>query len=322
MKYALSVNSGTAALHTALLAADVGEGDEVIVPSFTFSATSGAVLLAGAKPVFVDIDPQTFCMDPESFRSAITSRTRAVIPVHIFGLLADMEKICLIAKEHNIVVIEDAAQALGAQQNHKQAGCHGDIGCFSFYASKNITTGEGGMLTTNRRDYAEAIVSIRNHGEGKLYTSERLGHNYRMSEISAAIGYHQLMKLPNFLEIRKRNASMLTSLLESFARFVLPVGPPGFEHAWYVYTVRLRGSRAGERNKLVSKLIASNVHVEIYYSTPTHLSVMYRRKFGYKPGSLPKTETTSRQVFSLPVHPGLGEEELQFMNQKITKIMS
>ncbi|MEM3736543.1 MAG: DegT/DnrJ/EryC1/StrS family aminotransferase [Candidatus Bathyarchaeia archaeon] len=321
VKYALTMSSGTAALHASLMAAEVQSGDEVIVPSFAFAAVSEAVVLAGAKPVFVDIDPQTFCMDPSSFESAITSKTRAVIPVHLFGLMADMEKICEIARKHDIIIIEDCAQAHGAAYNGRKAGSIGDFGCFSFYASKNMTTGEGGMVTVNRREYAEALASIRNHGEGKLYNSERVGHNYRMSEVAAAIGYNQLLKLPRFNDARRRNANKLTSLLEASGKLILPQEPQGYSHSWYVYTVRLRGSRAGERDKVVDKLVNSGIQAAVYYRTPLHLSPLYRRRYGYRRGALPKTETAARQVFSLPVHPGLTDEDLEFIAQRLSKVI-
>ncbi len=321
VKYALTMSSGTAALHATLMAAEIGRDDEVVVPSFTFTAVAEAAALVGAKPVFVDIDPQSFCMDPASFEAAITGKTRAVIPVHLFGLMADMEKINKIARAHNITVIEDAAQAHGATFDGKKAGSLGDVGCFSFYASKNITTGEGGMVTTNHREYAEALESIRNHGERKLYISQRIGHNYRMPEVAAAIGYHQLLKLPRFNEVRRRNANKLTSLLELLGRIILPTEPERYSHAWHVYTVRLRGCRAGERNKVVNKLVNSGIQAAVYYGTPLHLSLLYRRKYGYKPGMLPKTETTSRQVLSLPVHPGISDDDLGFISQRLRKII-
>ena len=321
VKYAVAMNSGTAALHAALLAADIGSGDEVIVPSFTFVATVEAVVLAGAKPRFVDIDPKTYTIDPAAIEDSITSRTSAIIPVHMYGLMADMEKIMKIAREHDLTVIEDAAQALGSELGGKKAGSFGDFGCFSFYASKVITTGEGGMVVTNRRDNAEALYSLRSHGFGRHFSSERLGHNYRMPEIASAIGYYQLLKLPRFLEARRKNANILTSILEDVSRLELPFEPPGYKHSWYVYTVRLKGCRAGERNKVVAKLTSSGIQAEIYYATPVHMAPYYRRKFGFKPRSLPKTEAAARQVFSLPVHPGLTEEDLRYIGQKIKKIV-
>ncbi|RLI05494.1 aminotransferase DegT [Candidatus Bathyarchaeota archaeon] len=321
VKYAVTMSSGTAALHAALLAADIGADDEVIIPSFTFVATAEAVVLAGAKPCFVDIDPKTYCIDPDAIEEAITSRTAAIIPVHMYGLMADMEKIMKIARQHDLVVIEDAAQAIGAELNGKKAGSFGDFGCFSFYASKNITTGEGGMVTTNRRDNAEILYALRSHGIGRHHSSERLGHNYRMSELACAIGYYQLLKLPRFLEARRRNASILTSLLEEVSRLELPFQPEGYKHAWHLYTVRLKGCRAGERNKVVNKLVNAGIQAEVYYATPVHMAPFYRRKFGFRPRSLPKTEAAARQVFSLPSHPGLTEEDLKYIGQKVKKIV-
>ena len=320
-KYAVTVSSGTAALHAALLAADIGEGDDVIVPSFTFVATVEAVVLAGAKPVFVDIDPKTYTIDPLAVEESITSRTAAIIPVHMYGLMADMEKIMRIAKEHDLIVIEDAAQAIGAELSGKKAGSFGDFGCFSFYGSKTITTGEGGMVTTNRRDNAEALYAIRSHGVGRHHSSERLGHNYRMSEIASAIGYYQLLKLPRLLEARRKNANLLTNMLEDIGRLELPFEPKGYKHSWYVYTVRLRGCRAGERNKVVTKLVNAGIQAEVYYPTPVHMAPYYRRKFGFKPRSLPKTEAVARQVFSLPSHAGLTEEDIRYISQKVRKIV-
>lgn len=319
-KYAVAMNSGTAALHAALLAADVGSGDEVIVPSFTFTSTVEVVAFVGAKPVFVDIDPKTYCMDPYSFEKAITSKTVAVMPVHLYGLMADMEAVMKIAKEHGLVVIEDAAQALGAELHGKKAGSFGDFGCFSFYATKNITTGEGGMVAVNRRESVDILSSIRNHGEGRHHTSERLGHNYRLPELSCAVGYYQLLKLPQFIEVRRRNVAKLTSLLENIGRLVLPEEPKGYKHAWYLYTLRLRGCRAGERNKIVSRLVNAGIQAEVYYRTPVHLAPYYRRKYGFRTRVLPKTETAARQVFSLPTHPNLTDEDIRYIAVKLKKI--
>ncbi|MGP3666997.1 MAG: DegT/DnrJ/EryC1/StrS family aminotransferase [Candidatus Bathyarchaeota archaeon] len=321
-KYAVAVNSGTAALHAALLASGVSYNDEVIVPSFTFIATVEAVILAGAKPCFVDINPKTYTMDPDLIEDAITDRTVAIIPVHLYGLMADMEKITKIAKDHDLVVIEDAAQALGAELHGKKAGSFGDYGCFSFYPSKHITTGEGGMITTNRRDNVEALYAIRTHGINRQNLSERLGHNYRLPEIACALGYYQLLKLPKFLESRRKNAEALTNMLEEVTRLELPLEPEGYRHSWYVYTVKVRGSRAGERNKIVKKLADSGIQAEVYYPTPVHMAPYYRRLLGFKLKSLPKTETVARQVFSLPTHPALTEEDLRYIAQKVKKVVS
>ena len=307
-KYAVAVNSGTAALHAALLAADIGIDDEVLVPSFTFVATIEAVVLTNAKPVFVDIDPQTYCLDPNEIEGAITSKTKAILPVHIYGLTAEMDKIMAIAQEHNLLVIEDAAQAHGATYGDKFAGNIGDEGCFSFYGGKNMTTGEGGMVTTNSRELFTTLRAVRNHGEINEYQSNMIGHNYRMPEIEAAIGSVQLSKLPRFLELRRKNAKILSELLEDIDGIQLPVAPSRCEHSWYVFTIRLLGANASKRNKVLEKIRSKRVDARIYYPKPVHLFPYYQKRFGFS--LLPKTETVARQVFSLPVHPGLSEKDL------------
>ena len=308
-KYAVAMNNGTAALHAALLAADVCRGDEVIVPSFTFVATAEVVVLAQAKPVFVDIDPQTYCMDPSEVEVAITDRTKAIIPVHLYGLPAAMDEIMEIAREHNLVVIEDAAQAHGAKQGEKFTGNLGDMGCFSFYGGKNMMTGEGGMVTTNSRRFVNELRAIRNHGEAKEYESVMLGHNYRMPEIEAAIGLVQLSKLPKFLEARSKNAEILLEMLKKSDGLQLPITPFGYEHAWYVFTIRLLGANASKRNKVLQKIRGRHIDARVYYRKPIHLFSYYQKCFGsFKLG---RTETAARQIFSLPVHPGLKEKDLK-----------
>lgn len=308
-KFAVAVNSGSAALHVALLATGVGQGDEVIVPSFTFVATAEMVALTGAKPVFVDIDPATYCIDPEEIEAAITSHTKAVIPVHLYGRTADMRPIMELAEDHNLIVIEDAAQAVGAEYRDKFAGNLGHIGCFSFYGSKNMVTGEGGMLTTDSREIADIASTVRNHGENRLYQSSMLGHNYRMPELEAAIGYVQLKKLPKFLEERAKNAKILTEALSSVNEIQLPLETRNYKQGWYVYTVRLRGTNSAKRDSVVRRIREHRVDCQIYYPRPVHLQPYYRKTFGSL--KLPKTETAARQVFSLPIHPALSENELK-----------
>jgi dTDP-4-amino-4,6-dideoxygalactose transaminase len=316
-KHAVAVNSGTAALHMALLAAGVKPGDEVIVPSFTFVATAEVVVLCGAKPVFVDIDPQTYNIDPEKFRKAINAKTRAVIPVDLYGLPADMQAISEIAKEHDLAVVEDAAQAHGAVYKEKPAGYFADMACWSFYASKNMTTGEGGMITTNDDEYADALRCLRSHGEKGEYVSFMLGHNYRMPEIQAAIGIAQLEKLPVFLEKRRRNAQRLTEKLSLARRLRLPVEPEGYRHSWYLYTVRLQDSRA-ERDKIVEELRKRGIGATVYYGTPIHLMPYYRQ---FATHSLPEAERASEQVFSLPVHPGVALKEIDYIVDSVSEVV-
>jgi len=318
-KFAVAVNSGTAALHVALLAAGVGQGDEVIVPSFTFVATAEMVALAGARPVFVDIDPTTYCIDPEEVEAAITSRVKAIIPVHLYGLAADMDPIMELAEDHGLTVIEDAAQAVGAEYKDKRTGSLGHMGCFSFYGSKSMVTGEGGMLTTDNREFADLAATIRNHGESRLYQSSMLGHNYRMPELEAAIGYVQLRKLPKFLEERDRNAKALTEELSSLDAFQLPPEPEGRKPGWYVYTLRLRGANAAKRNRVVRRIRERRVDCQVYYPRPVHLQPYYRKMFGSV--RLPKTETAARQVFSLPIHPAVRKNELKRIVEAVKSVV-
>jgi len=250
-KYAFAVNSGTAALHLSLLASEVGHGDEVIVPSFTFVATTEAVVLVGAKPVFVDIDFDTYNVNPEEIKKAITKKTKAVIPVDLFGLPADMKPIKEIARKYNLVIIEDAAQAHGSQYKGKPVGSFADLACWSFYASKNMTTGEGGMITTNSQLYTDKLPYMRTHGEKNDYISSMIGGNFRMPEIEAAIGHVQLKKLPRFLKLRQNNAERLAVRLRDIEGLQLPRVPKDCRHSWYLFTVKLRNRN---RDAVLDKL--------------------------------------------------------------------
>jgi dTDP-4-amino-4,6-dideoxygalactose transaminase len=315
-KYAFAVNSGTAALHLSLMAAGIGAGDEVIVPSFTFIATAEAVALVGAKPVFVDIEPDSYNIDPEKVEGALTKETKAIIPVDLYGLPANMAPIREIADGHDLVVIEDAAQAHGASYEAKPVGSYAEFACWSFYASKNMTTGEGGMITTNKEEYANKIPYIRAHGEKDEYYSSMLGHNFRMPEMEGAVGYMQLQKLPKFLEARRRNATQLTETLSSVKRLQLPGEPRGFRHSWYLYTARLKNSTESERDKLVEDLRQKNIGATVYYHAPIHLMPYYKQFGKYQ---LPETEKASKQVFSLPVHPAVTSEQIQYIGKTVTE---
>jgi perosamine synthetase len=317
-KYAFAVNSGTAALHLALLAADIGFGDEVVVPSFSFIATAEAVALVGAKPVFVDISPDTYNIDSEKIEKAITKRTKAIIPVDLYGLPADMKPVREIADKHGLVVVEDAAQAHGAMYAGKHVGSFADVACWSFYASKNMTTGEGGMVTTDSKEYAAKIPFIRAHGEKEEYFSSMLGHNFRMPEMEGAVGCVQLQKLPRFLELRKKNAVRLTEVLGKTRRLQLPTEPKGFRHSWYLYTVRLKKASRAERDRLVEKLRHKNIGATVYYRAPIHLMPYYRRFGKYR---LPETEKASMQVFSLPVHPAVTAEQIDYIGKTVLELL-
>jgi len=318
-KHAVAVSSGTAALHASLLAAGIQPGDEVVVPSFTFSATAGAVVLAGGKPAFADIDADTYCITRESIEAVLTRATKAIMPVHMYGLCADMDPITELAHNRGIVVIEDAAQAHGAEYNGRKAGSLGDAACFSFYPGKNMTTGEGGMITTSDDDMAEQLKRIRTHGEERPYWVARQGHNYRMPEMAAAIGAVQLKRLPSFLQDRRKNAEYLIEKLGVLGKLVMPKEPAGRKHAWYLFTPRLRGANAGKRNKLVEKLRSKNIGCSVYYESPVHMFPYYRDLQSTRRSALPETERACRQVFSLPVHPMLKQAELQYVADSVKR---
>ncbi len=317
-KYAFAVNSGTAALHLALMAAGVGVGDEVIVPSFSFIATAEVVALVGAKPVFVDINPRTYNIDHEKIEKAVTEKTRAIVPVDLYGLPADMQPIREIADKHRLVIMEDAAQAHGAMYLGKPAGSFADIACWSFYASKNMTTGEGGMVTTNKEEYADKLPFMRAHGEKEEYFSSMIGHNYRMPEVMGAIGSVQLRKLPKFLGTRRRNAQQLSEKLCKIGRLQLPSELKDYRHSWYLYTVRLKDASESSRDKVVKKLRQKNIGATVYYRTPIHLMPYYKQFGKYQ---LPETEKSSKQVFSLPVHPAVTSEQIDYIGETAIELL-
>ncbi len=317
-RHAFAVNSGTAALHLALLAASVRRGSEVIVPSFTFVSTAEVVMLVGAKPVFVDINPDTYNIDPEKVQKAVTKRTKAIMPVDLFGLPADMKPIEEIAEEHGLVVVEDAAQAHGAQYGGKPAGSFADLACWSFYASKNMTTGEGGMITTNNDDYAGKLPYMRSHGETREYVSSMIGGNFRMPEMEAAVGCVQLRKLPKFLNQRRRNAERLVAELRGVDELQLPTVPEGYRHSWYLFTVRLKDADVKKRDRVVGELRRLGIGATVYYPVPIHLMPFYRRFCKHR---LPHTERAARQVFSLPVHPAVTARQVDYIAASLREIL-
>jgi perosamine synthetase len=299
VNYAIATSSGTTALHVALLAHNIGPGDEVITTAFSFIATANTILYVGAKPIFVDIDPETYNMRPEQIEAAITPRTRAILPVHLFGLPCNMEAIMDIAARHNLVVIEDACQAHGAAIQGRRVGSFG-TGCFSFYPTKNMTCGEGGMITTNDATVAELACVIRNHGMKRRYHHDLLGYNFRMTDIHAAIGLVQLDRLEEFNEQRIRNAQYLTAQLVSVKT---PCIPPGYRHVFHQYTIQVN------KDRWVLQLAERDISTGVYYPIPIHWQSHFK-KMGYEIAQLPITEQMSRQVLSLPVHPGLSQDEL------------
>jgi perosamine synthetase len=307
-KYAVAVNSGTAALHIALLAHGIEEGDEVITSPFTFIATANSVLFTGARPVFADIEKETFNISPDSITEIITPRTKAIMPVHLYGQPCDMKRIMSIAREHGLVVIEDACQAHGAEYGGKKVGSFG-TGCFSFYPTKNMTTGEGGMITTNDKDIAGKARMIRSHGQRERYFHEILGYNCRMTDIAAAIGLCQLVKLEELNNKRVANAKFLTETLNGINGLIPPCVRPDVKHVFHQYTVRITRDFAMSRDELRKKLLDRGIATEIYYPLPVHKQCLYQ-SLGYT-DHLPNSEKAAEEVLSLPVHPSLTKEDLE-----------
>jgi len=321
-KYCAAVNSGTAALHSALYAAGVGSGDEVITTPFTFVATANSILMVGAKPVFVDIDKKTFNLNPDEVEKKITDKTKAILPVHLYGLMADMEKINKIAKKYNLKVIEDAAQAHSAEIDKKKAGSMGDIGAFSFYATKNMMSAEGGLVTSNNQDYIEKIKSFRHHGQSpnKRYNYIDFGYNFRMTDIHAVIGLNQLEKLEEFNAIRIRNAKLYDEYLNEFEGVTTPYVPQGYRHVYHQYTIKIDYKVFGySRAELINKLNSNDIYPAIFYPQSLHLIPTFKND-GYNDGDFPIAEEISGKVMSLPVHPAINESDIEKVYKVIKKI--
>lgn len=320
LKNAIALNSGTAALHTALHVMGIGKGDEVITTPFTFIATANTILMQGAKPVFADIKLDTFNVDPEQIQEKITEKTKAIITVDIYGQLCDYDKINKIAKENNLLVVEDACQAVNASYNGKKAGCFGDIGCFSFYATKNMTCGEGGAFTTDNKEYADKAKLFRQHGMSKLgaYDYSDIGYNYRMTDINAAILLGQLKRIEEITEKRIKNAEYFNENLKDLGGIQIPFVKKGFRHVFHQYTIKVDGFKLS-RDKLMERLREKGIDCRVYYPKPLHLCKNFR-KLGYKEGDFPVTEEVNKQILSLPVYPSLSRDELDLIVNAIKEV--
>jgi len=317
VKYAIATNSGTSALHTALLSLGIEPGDEVITTPFSFIAAANAVLYAGAKPVFADIDEASFNIDPEKIEENITNRTKALLVVHLFGQPCDMGQIMKICRENGLTLIEDACQAHGAEFDGKKVGAFG-TGCFSFYPSKNLVTGEGGMITTNDKKVAEKAEMIRNHGQTKTYVHDMLGYNYRMTDLAAAIGICQLKKLDAFNKKRIKNAEFLTKEIGKIDGLIPPRVMPNVKHVFHQYTIRVTEDFGMSRDELKQRLGKKGVDARVYYPIPIHKQPLYL-KLGYH-DSLPISEKAAGEVLSLPVHPALVEKDLIHIIEVLVKL--
>jgi dTDP-4-amino-4,6-dideoxygalactose transaminase len=325
-KYAVSFNSGTSALHAALLAYNIFEG-EVIVPSFTFIATANAVALAGAKPVFAEIEDQTYGLDPEDVKEKITTKTRAIIPVHYGGsTCTEIQALQQIAEDHDLTLIEDAAESFGSKRKDKLAGTFGHSAMFSFCQNKIITAGEGGILVTNDYDVYQRLKLLCSHGrveqrEEYFSTTKeldyvQLGYNYRISTISAALALSQFQKIKTIIDMRRKKANYYKKQLSHLELLQLPKEDENHFHVYQLYTIRLDTHK--NREEIKKRLTQSGIMTKIYFE-PIHLKTYYQRKYGHKEGDLPKTESISKKVLTLPLYPTLSEREMDVIIHEIEK---
>lgn len=323
-KYCLVFNSGTSALHAILLAYDIGPGDEVIVPSFTFIATANAPLFVGAQPIFADIEEETYGLDPKDVEGKITSKTKAILPIHYGGIPCRVRELREIADAHNLFLIEDAAEAFGAKIGEKKVGTFGHSAMFSFCQNKIITTGEGGAIVTDSEEIYEKLKLIRS--QGRLETADyfasaeymdyvTLGYNFRLSDIQAALGIAQLNKVDKIIEMRRRNAEYMSQRLSTIAAITLPKVPEDYFHVYQMYAVTIRGGR-NSRDELMACLGEKGIMTKVNFH-PVHLTQFYRDKPGYKAGELPITEKVSNRVLTLPMYPTLTEKEIDYIGEQI-----
>lgn len=308
-KFALAVNSGTAAIHAALYAAGVRAGDEVITTPFSFIATINPILMLGAKPVLVDIDNQSFNIDVSLVEAAITDKTKAIIPVDLYGQPCDWAELRELADRYNLKVVEDACQAIGAEYDGVKAGALGDLGCFSLYATKNIMCGEGGIVTTNSEEQAAMIRSFRQHGMTAPYEYGELGYNYRMSDLHAAIAVEQVKKIDRFTKLRQRNAELLNAGLNDIVGIKIPHVFDNRTHVYHQYTIILDDKAGISRQDLIDGLRERGVGAGIYYPKPLH-HYPHIAELGYDVGDFPVAEDVASRVVSLPVHPKVTEEDV------------
>lgn len=307
VEYAMATDSGTSALHTVLASLGIRKGDEVITPTFSFISTASCILMQGAKPVFCDIKQKRFNINPEEIEKVVTDRTKAVIAVHLYGQPCDMRHVMDICEDHNLALIEDACQAHGAEYEGKKVGPFG-VGCFSFYPTKNMTTGEGGMITTNDDKVARTARMIRDHGQKERYLHAMLGYNYRMTDIAAAIGLAQLKRLDRFNEQRIKNATYYNRKLDNES-IQKPFIAENVKHVFHQYTIRVK-----ERDRFLKHLELNGVGYGIYYPIPIHKQLMFSE---YNKLTLPEAEHACEEVVSIPVHPALSKEELEYVTEVV-----
>ena len=323
-KRAVAVNSGTSGLFLALLALGIGSGDEVITTPFTFIASASSIMMAGAKPVFVDIDSENLNINTEKIESQITGRTKAILPVEIFGNPAGMDKVSEIAQKHNLAVIEDSCEALGSELNGRKTGTFGTLSVFGFYPNKQITTGEGGIILTNDDNLADICVSLRNQGrsiDGNWLNHVRLGYNFRLSDINCTLGIVQLSRIDQIKKERRQVAKWYQQMLADDKRLIVPTEPDGCNMNWFVFVVRLNEDFTMEdRNQILREMIDKNIQVSNYF-TPVHLQPFMVDKFGFKEGDFPVTETVSKSTIALPFYNNLSMNEVSIVCKTLKDVL-
>ncbi|MEE1737644.1 DegT/DnrJ/EryC1/StrS family aminotransferase [Streptomyces sp. BE147] len=320
-RHCVAVNSGTSALHLSLMALGIGPGDEVIVPSFTFAATANAVRLVGATPVFADIERDSFCLSPQAAEAAITPRTAAIMPVHLYGHPAAMGPLTALAERHGLAIVEDAAQAHAASLDGTPVGAFGAAACFSFYPTKNMHSLEGGMITTGDAALARTLRLLRNQGMEQRYANEIVGFNVRMTDVAAAIGRVQLRSLGTWTRQRRANAAALDAGLRGV---LTPPVAPGAEHVYHQYTIRVDGQGGKDRDTVSRELLERGVGNAVYYPTPVHRLTPFRtgeKVLGYAVGELPETERAAAEALSIPVHPMLTPQELDRLTATVNEVV-
>lgn len=327
-KYAVAFNSGTSALHAILLAYGIKRGDEVIVPSFTFIATANSVLFVGAKPVFADVETETYGLDPEDVEKKITPRTKAIMPIDYGGLSCRIKGLKEIAEDHRLLLIEDAAESLGAKVDGKPVGSFGDAAMFSFCGNKVITTGEGGMIVTDEQGICERLKLIRSHGRAETedyFTSARkmdyvmLGFNWRMSNIIAALGISQLKKLNKAISLRRKDAAYMSKRLSNISGIEVPKPPAGYFHVYQMYTVEINDGKR-RRDEIKNHLTDKGIMTKVYFF-PVHLTRFYRERYGFQNGELPVTEELSERVVTLPMYASMTTDEMNYVISSIKEYM-
>jgi perosamine synthetase len=324
-KRAVAVNSGTSGLFLCLSALEIGPGDEVITTPFTFVASTTSIMMAGAKPVFVDIDPVSLNIDPAKIESAITEKTKAILPVEIFGNPSGFDIICEIARKHNLPVIEDSCEALGSALRGKKAGTFGTMSVFGFYPNKQITTGEGGMILTDDDALADMCVSLRNQGRGKnigWLAHERPGYNYRLSDINCALGIVQLSRIDEIKAKRRQVAQWYIEMLADYDRLIVPAVPADCDFSWFVFVARLaEGFSAEQRDRILQQMQSRNIQVSNYFP-PVHLMPFITEKFDYKSGNFPIAESASTRTIALPFHNHLTKDQVATVCSTLKQFLS